>query len=471
MRDRPAGLPVKISLFWRTFLMIAALILASVAGTLQLVRAVDRSPPDQQLAWEITSIVNLTRSALVSSEGERRRLLLDELAREEGVVVTPLESNDRVAALGQHGLDAELAARVEQKLHAMLGARTRLAGNVNGVDGLWVSFDIEGDGYWLMLGRDRFERRLGPNWWLIGLMAGLLATGGALAISGLVNRPLARLADALGRVSRGEPPPRLREDLASELSEVNRGFNRMASDLAQLESDRALALAGISHDIRTPLSRLRLEIEMSPIPEADKASMADDVERIDRIVGQFVEYARAGQSETSKAPEAVDVTSLLASIAGEYRSRADDVPVRIELRDGPAVQWFGDPLDLSRVVVNLVENALRYARDPGGAPPWIELSVARDGQVLELLVADHGPGVPADQRDRLLRPFTRVGSERSARGGSGLGLAIVDRIARRYGGRCALGETAGGGLTVRVSLRDASSARGRGTSRIGLGRQ
>ncbi len=447
---------MRISLFWRTFLMIATLIVASVLGTLQLALFVDRSPPEQQLAWEITSVVNLTRSALVSSEGERRRALLDELAREEHVLVTPLEAGDQVEPLGRGPRASALAAKVEQRLRSMLGPHTRLAGKVNGVDGLWVSFDIDGDAYWLLLDPERFRRRIGPDWPLIGLMAVVLSLLGALAISQIVNRPLARLAAALDRLGRGEPPPRLREDLPTEIAKVNRGFNRMASDLAQLDSDRALALAGISHDIRTPLSRLRLEVELSPLTEDDKASMVDDLERIDRIVGQFVEYARAGQVEGARASERIDVAALARSIAAEYRAREHEARVRVELACEAGTEWRGDALELTRVLVNLVENAMRYGRTTPEGWADVRISIARSDAGLRVEVSDHGPGVPPEHLERLLRPFARVGAERSAGGGTGLGLAIVDRIARRYGGDCVLSATSGGGLTVTVRLPDAT---------------
>jgi two-component system osmolarity sensor histidine kinase EnvZ len=450
---------MRLSLFWRTFLLIATLIIASVLGALQLVREFDRSPPDQQLAWELASIVNLTRSALVNSRGERRQQLLAELAREEGVTVIPLEPGDRVESLATLDPDAAALARsVQSRLSVLLGHPTQLAGKVNGESGLWLNFEIDGDGYWLELTRERFSRQTGPNWTLIGLMTLSFSILGALGVSQLVNRPLARLAAALGRMSRGEAPGRLPEAAPTEIAEVNRRFNRMASDLAQLDADRELTLAGISHDIRTPLARLKLEIELSAMAEADKASMGEDIDRIDRIVGQFVEFGRSAQSDRGRRVEDVDLLGCWAGLESAYRTQIAGGALSIAATIAPDARWRGVALDLVRILANLVENALRYGRTPGSERADVQVGLRRIHRELIIEVADAGPGVPESDHERMLRPFTRLETARTGDGGSGLGLAIVARIARRYDGDCRLARAPQGGLQVTVRLRDASSA-------------
>ena len=122
----------------------------------------------------------------------------------------------------------------------------------------------------------------------------------------------------------------------------------------------------------------------------------------------------------------------------------------------PDARWRGNPLDLARVLGNLIENALRHGATPGQRFAEVELRIARQRDRLFVTVADRGIGVPPDHRERLLRPFARLDTERTTQlGGSGLGLAIVARIARRYDGDCELSETALGGLTVSLCLRDA----------------
>ncbi len=446
---------MRISLLWRSFLLIAGLVVACLLLMLELMRVFDPTPAEQTLAWELSSIVNLTRTALVSTHSDRRRQLLSELASEEGVRVAPLEPTDRTEPL----LPASRARALQQRLKGQLGGVPMLASRVNGESGLWVSFDIDGDPYWLGLAANRFERQLGPPWWAFAGLALALGLLGAFAVAAPLTKPLANLSGALGRVSRGESPPALPESGPSEIAALNRRFNRMVADLIALESDRAVALAGISHDIRTPLTRLRMEIELSSLDEETKASMADDITRIDAIVSKFVEYARAASSErTADRIAAVPVLDSLEGVRQSYQAREQAGELALAIEADEALRWRGDSLDLTRIVANLLENALRYGANPQTGIVQVRLAARRVAGGVELSVADQGPGVPPQERARLLRPFSRLDSERSERGGSGLGLAIVSRLAQRYGGHCELGQTPGGGLTVRVVLPDHAAA-------------
>jgi two-component system, OmpR family, osmolarity sensor histidine kinase EnvZ len=451
---------VRVSLFWRTFALIALVVVASLLAWFRLFRTAERQPRAERLAWEVASVVNLTRAGLLSASPASRPGLLADLARDEGVRVVPLEPGDRSVPLANEAI----AARAEAKLREMLGEQAALAGSVNGVDGLWARFDIDGDPYWLWLDPSRLDRQDGREWlaWL-GL-ALLLALPGAFAISRVVNRPLAGLAAAIDRVSRGETAPPLAESAPSEIAEVNRRFNRMAADLAALDADRTEALAGISHDIRTPLTRLRMEIELSGLPQADKDSMGDEIARIDAIVGQFIEYARPLDPADARQ---VDVATLLAEVAGRHppMSAAPGAPqpdqtldpgLGLTIHVAPGAQWRGQPTVLARILDNLLENARRYGATPGTGRAEVEVRAAREGAALVLQVRDRGPGVPDEQLERLPRPFTRLDAARSRDGGSGLGLAIVSRLARRYGGALVLEQAPGGGLLARVRLPDAS---------------
>jgi two-component system osmolarity sensor histidine kinase EnvZ len=442
-------LPIRLSLFWRTFLLIAAVLVASLLAWLQLFRSAELQPRAERFAWEITSIVNLTRAGLLSATGTARIDLLGELARNEGIRVLPAEPTDQVRAWP----DERFGAPFEAKLRELLGPQTRLAASVNRDSGLWIRFEIDDDPYWMLLDPVRIERQAQRNWigW-IGI-AVVLATAGALMISRIVNRPLATLAQAIERLARGEIAGPLREDAPTELATVNRRFNRMAADLAALEQDRAQALAGISHDIRTPLTRLRMEIEMSPVDAVTRDSMADEIDRIDAIVRQFGEFA---QPASARPPERVDVAQTLRSVLDGFRLGPDAAGLDIVETVAPNTNWRGVPTVLERIVTNLVENARRYGVGQDGRVR-VEVSVRRAGRGLELSVRDHGPGVPPEQLERLTRPFTRLDTERNRHGGAGLGLAIVARLTRRHAGDVTLELPPEGGLLARVRLADDST--------------
>ena len=440
---------VRVSLFWRTFTLIAALVLASVATTLGLARLVERAPADQQLAWEVASVVNLTRSALVSSQGERRVALLAELARDEGVRVLPLEADDLIEPLP---LDGSLRA-LPSRLKALLGPSTRLAGRVNGEPALWVSFDIDDDPFWIAMNPERLERRRGPGLATLAAIAAALALVGAVSLSGLINKPLRRLADAIERLARGEPGTPLPEDAPSEIADVNRRFNRMASDLAALEADRGIALAGISHDIRTPLTRLRMEIELSGLREEEKASMAAEIEGIDAIVRQFVEFARPAGG----TGEAFDAAAVLRAAAARA-AHSPGPALRVECTLPETLAWTGSATDLERIAANLLENARRYARRSDAEAPTLHIAAQRRDGAIVVDFDDDGPGIASAARARLLRPFQRAETARTEASGAGLGLAIVRRLAQRHGGDVALLDAPGGGLRVRVRLPAAAAS-------------
>jgi len=423
-----------MTLFTRSFLLIALLILASAAATFQLYRVYEREPRARELAQQTVSIVNLTRAALVNADPVLRRNLLIELNEREGIRLAPLTGGEVLEPLP----DDALFDLVSQRVKTLIGEETRFAYTRNQVEGFWVSFTIDEDDYWVMLPRERFEPAFGLQWLGGGLALLGLALAGAWLIASTLSRPLGAIAAAAAEVGRGRAPAPLAETGPREVRTVSRAFNRMAGDLAAMERERAMVLAGISHDLRTPLSRLRLALEMSGADKATIDDMGADMEEIDKVIAQFLAFAK-GEDE----PQAQgDLDLLLAEIAESYGRRERPVSFR---RAGLAPLRFA-PLAIRRAVSNLVDNALRYA---GGE---VEIAARRDSGRVIVEVLDRGPGIPAGEVERLKRPFTRMNEARSGPGGAGLGLAIVDRIARAHGGRLDLAPRADGGLAARLEL-------------------
>jgi two-component system, OmpR family, osmolarity sensor histidine kinase EnvZ len=208
-----------------------------------------------------------------------------------------------------------------------------------------------------------------------------------------------------------------------------------------MERERAMVLAGISHDLRTPLSRLRLALEMSGADPATTEAMSADIAEIDAVIGQFLDFARGEDESMAEG----DLNALAAEVVEGYRKRDTD----IVFRPGALRPLRFAPQALRRAIANLIDNALHYAREP------LEVATRRDGERALLEVMDRGPGVPPEQAERLKRPFTRLDEARSGPGGAGLGLAIVERVARAHGGKLELLPREGGGLLARISLRAA----------------
>jgi two-component system osmolarity sensor histidine kinase EnvZ len=410
-------------LFWRTFALIALLIAVSIAAWFQSFRVIEREPRAQRVALQLVAVVKLTRTALLYSDPDLRRALLQDLESNEGVRVYPRETTDKYRLQP----DESLNRLIERDVRGRLGNDTVIAQSVNDIPGVWISFKIDDDDYWVALDRDQLDTVTGLQWAGWGIFALALSLFGAAFITSLVNRPFARLALAARRVGSGQSPEPLPERGMGVAAETNRSFNQMVQDLEQLDADRALMLAGISHDLRTPLARLRLETEMSPSDEATKLAMVDDIEQMDMIIGRFLDYARPMQ----RMAEAVD----LSMIGGEMTARflaEEGVVMKTDLAPGAIVE--GDPTDVRRVIGNLLENARKYGRSAADDVARITLQTRVNHGRVELSVMDEGRGIPEDQVALITRPFYRVDTARTQANGTGLGMAIVQRLVTRQRG-------------------------------------
>lgn len=424
------------TLLWRVFLLVALLQLLAVLAWSGIYRHFALEPRARQTAQLVISVINLTRSALLTAEPALRRELLLQLSEREGIRVYPAEADDAIAPLP----DEALLQRIAVEIRRQLGSNTQLTLERDTMPGLWVSFVIDDDDYWMMLPSERLAQTFPAQWLGWGVAAlGLSLIGAYLIVFG-VTRPLSRLTEAAAAISRGHWPPPLGERGAGEIALASRGFNQMLHELQQLEHDRNLILAGISHDLRTPLTRLRLGLELSDLEADQRAAMNVDIEEMDRVIGQFLALARP---DTGEPLQRVDVAALLDEIADSYRRRG----ASIELVP-PAVfaRLVARPLALRRLLANLIDNALHYA----GSDPVVELAAGLANGRVFVEVRDRGPGIPPAHCERMKRPFTRLDTARSNASGAGLGLAIVDRIARAHNGHLALLPRPGGGLIARV---------------------
>jgi two-component system osmolarity sensor histidine kinase EnvZ len=321
-----------------------------------------------------------------------------------------------------------------------------------------MSFDIDGDKYWLMLERDRLAGLNSVQWVGWATVVGAASLLGAALISSLVNLPLARLSAAARAMALGKPPPPLPEKGPQEIAAANRSFNQMVEDLQQLEKDRAIILAGISHDLRTPLARMQLEVEMAHLSPEARDGMQSDIAQMDAIIGQFLDFARPTEAATFTP---VDLSGLLEDCA-HAASRHPEIRVTTDIE--PDVHVMGNPTDLRRVFNNVIENARRYGKTPGAdeAEQVTEIDIrchvrhAAHGKRAVVEIGDHGVGVPDDQIQQLLRPFTRLDSARGQANGAGLGLAIVERVFTRHNAELGVRNREGGGLSLQFTLPLAS---------------
>jgi two-component system, OmpR family, osmolarity sensor histidine kinase EnvZ len=443
-----AGPLVKLSLFWRTFILLALLIFFSSVAWLQMFKTQEYEPRILRNAHQIATVVNLTKTALKNSDEIARLSLIKMLADEEDVRIELREPDDQIETFTDSGMDSRLVNEMVKRL----GPGTVVASSVNDEEGLWIGFAIARDSYWLQMDPSRLKP-LGGSAWLMWLsFTTALSLVGAAIMAGLINRPLKRLSYAASRVREGHfhGAPLDEGAATSEIREVNIGFNRMAERLAKIEAERALMLAGISHDLRTPLARLRLETELSVSDPQTRELMVADIEQLDDIIDKFLDYAR---------PEPTDLGPVLLSgvISRCITPWRNNARLQITVDVGEDLQVQAEPVELGRVLSNLLENARRYGQSPADGITRVEI-VARvhDGWVL-LRVRDQGPGVTDETLKNLTQPFFRGDAARTAATGSGLGLAIVERSVQRMGGTFSVFNNSAGGLMALMKFRQADN--------------
>jgi len=440
----PVAAPPGVSLFWRTFFFLSLLLLISSVAWLQSFRALESEPRALQNAQQIASLVNLSRAGLRYSDAIARISLIKTLNEEEGVRISPRKASDRFVLLGRDAL----SERITQALYMRMGPGTVVARSVNGLPGLWVGFNIEEDAYWLQTDLDRVGPSRSSTWVIWLSLAVAMSLAGAAFIAGLINRPLQRLSLAAGRMREGDFDASLLDEKAStaEIRAVNVGFNRMAEQLSKMETDRAIMMAGISHDLRTPLARLRLETEMSVSDESAREHMAADISQLDAIIDKFMEYARP-------EPARLETICLNTVVASALYTVADNRDLTVEVHLPPQLMVKADKVELLRAITNLLENARRYGKTPGTGQARVEISARTRESWVMLKIRDHGAGVPEENLRKLTRPFFRGDAARTEATGSGLGLAIVEKTIQRMGGMFSLANSDTGGLAAHIRLQ------------------
>lgn len=338
------------------------------------------------------------------------------------------------------GRGAEIAERIEDaaghrfplSVEAIPGDGGRLQGHLTLSDGSALTIDVTPRGVmplaaWLP--------------YVFALQMALLGLCTWFAVR-QAFRPLgefAAAADALDPNAKGQP---MREDGPSEVAHAARAFNAMRERIAHHLEERVQILAAISHDLQTPIARMRLRADMADdTPERDK--LVSDLAEIERLVKDGIAYARSSHGNGEKTAR-IDLSSFIDSIAYDYQDTGKEVSV-LGVVQGTAVT---KPHALRRILTNFIDNAIKFA---GSA----EISLERkDGGDIVITVLDRGPGIPADMLDAAMQPFFRLEQSRNREtGGTGLGLAIAQQLAATLGGSVRLYNRAGGGLAAELSLR------------------
>ncbi|MGV3345256.1 two-component system sensor histidine kinase EnvZ [Enterobacteriaceae bacterium LUAb1] len=427
------------SSFARTLLLIVTLLFVSLVTTYLVVLNFAILPSLQQfnkvLAYEVRMLMTDRLQLEDGTQLEVPPAFRREIYRELGI---SLYTNSAAAESGLRW--AQHYEFLSEQMAQQLGGPTDVRVEVNKNSPVvwlktWLSPDI-----WVRVPLTEIHQGDFSPLFRYTLAIMLLAIGGAWLFIRIQNRPLVDLEHAARQVGQGVIPPPLREYGASEVRSVTRAFNQMASGVKQLSDDRTLLMAGVSHDLRTPLTRIRLATEMMSQEDGYLAgSINKDIEECNAIIEQFIDYLRTGHEMQT---EYADLTSVLGEVvaaeSGYERVIESDIMAKEVILDI-------NPLSIKRAVANMVVNAARYGNG------WIKVSSGCGSQRAWFQVEDDGPGIPADQLVHLFQPFVRGDSARST-SGTGLGLAIVQRIVDAHRGTLDIGVSERGGLRIRAYL-------------------
>ncbi|WP_243634779.1 ATP-binding protein [Roseicella frigidaeris] len=335
---------------------------------------------------------------------------------------------------------ASLRARLERQLQDPAGlrlGRVPAAGDVQHVrggiglaDGSWVTFDVP-------MAELAYVPSHASLASLSAMALGIILT--SVLVVGWINNPLRRLARAADQFGAGGSPVPLPEDGPREVRHAARAFNAMQARIHRLVADRTQALAAVSHDLRTPIQRLRLRAGFLEDTEAQGAIDAD-LDEMEGMVASTLAYLR-GEAE-SEAPRQADLATILRTLCDDAADRGDAVTYAGPDRTPLPLR----PLAMKRAFANLIDNAVKYG---GGARVTLS-DVSGDATVW---IEDSGPGIPEDELEAVFEPFHRLEASRNrGTGGSGLGLTIARQVIAAHGGTISLANRRGGGLTVKVWL-------------------
>ena len=442
------------SLLARSALVIALALLVSQLASVLLFQYYSQTPRMRLVAAGYISHLKTVRAALDILPPAQHREFLAKLREERGIRVLPPErivdelapapdlpamrvARERLRA--QFGPDADIFVyqRPLQAQRALEGKQLPPPA------ALITKLPVGTSHYWVEFPRGRvIEQDLSLAWIGWGVLGAILSLAGAVFLMWRVNRPLEALASNALALGQGKNPPPVAEMGPGEVRAVATAFNQMRTDLSRLDQERATFLAGVSHDLRTPLSRLRLGIEMLPADPATRSDLEQDIQDINLVIDQFLDFAR---DESGEPAQRISLMQL-AQGAVERAARMQ-VVAKTDLAELPPLMLR--PVAMQRAIDNLVNNAVRH----GGGDILIQTRCDSTTGKSVLSVFDRGPGIPVHEVERLKQAFTRMDGARSGESGAGLGLAIVERIARMHEARFDLLPRVGGGTEARLTFQ------------------
>jgi two-component system osmolarity sensor histidine kinase EnvZ len=426
------------SLLGRTAITIAVTLLAFMAISMAAAVYFVYNPMAKRHAEDFAAIIVSAAHLLQDLPVEMHAELEDRLLEDHGLIVAeqPFESYESTSDLPYYPFfHKALDERAGEDLRIIESAESPI---------IWV--DVSAHGKIYRLGFDR--QRLGINppvvlIFVVGVGALLTLLASFLEVRRVV-RPLNRLSSAVKKIARGGDLPRVPEEGPEEIASLARTFNRMSSDLQQLSENRTVMIAGISHDLRTPLTRLGLAVEMlneDSDPELI-ARIRHNLDTMNSLIRQFLQFSQGVEGE---CPVQLDLWQMIESLAADLKLEGSELQLH---RNDPPCVYFADAVALERVLENLLKNAVQHGN---GKPIDVDLHCNEEEVTIE--ISDRGPGIPPEEVHAVFRPFHRLKTARDlSSNGTGLGLAIANQLALKHNWTIRLLPRDGGGTVAKLCL-------------------
>ena len=429
------------SLFRHTAITVASALIIFQMIVFSVISYYIMLPMAKRSVDDLAGIIILSAKTWVELPPETRKDFEQELATKHNLWLF-----ETSATLPEYDQYQPYLSLLEQALTRRAGEATRIKVTRLGKKN-WFWVDISSGGKQIRIGfpEDILGMQLLVALLLVMAATIMLTLITAIILARRVTRPLELMAEAARHVGLGNSPTSLPETGAEELADLARTFNQMSFQVQSLLANRTTLLAGISHDLRTPLARMRIALEMLPenVGPEIVGRLTNDVEEMNRLIGEFLTFSSGLEKE---ATQEIDLHVLLRELLDNAAIEGGVVELRTQ---GPCIRSIG-PLALRRILGNLISNAVRYS---AGQPVEIECECGDGENVIRIL--DRGSGIPSAEVENVFRPFYRLESSRStATGGSGLGLAIAQQLANTNGWRIALAPRPGGGTEACLTIPD-----------------
>lgn len=438
------------SLRARLILLLFVSLLAAQALTVYAMVAYQRQEVQAAAVNLLVTSITTLKSAITMIRPERRAMFVHHTSHGQWQLVPdPLPPNARFHSDeglepirdGSRPLRRSLRA-LSREVNDALGSQTRVAVTVGALPFMYVSLGPQaGQPPWLRIPLDRVDPPIRTPlilWWLLAMAIVMVI---AMWFSWHITRPMTKLVKATDQLAKGQPEP-VDPSGPSEIRQLGERFNSMLASLEQSQQAQRTLLAGLPHDLKGPMARMALRIEMSE-DELLKSGLQRDLHDMQQMTQQFLDFLR-GQDVSRLDLKPLRLDQWLSDAVEEQARIGRPVHLVGEL---PVVRVQADAVALSRLLTNLIDNALTH-----GAPPVeISLTCVSSREVI-LTVADYGQGIAPDQYEQALEPFERLDPARSRTGNVGLGLSLVKGIATAHGGSITLGAHRNGGLAVSIHL-------------------